>query len=127
LDQHSYRTPSFYSYSFNFPSIEESTLAATTPASTPPTISQTKIFNKVGITKNPIQNTSDCTVSKGCFLYPSKCEGTSCKFIYKYSSDENFIHFELSAKVGSLSKPWLAIGMKYFIKIKNDSCFFCLF
>jgi hypothetical protein len=59
------------------------------------------------------QNTTDCTVTKGCFLSPANCEGTSCTYIYKYSSDSNFTYFELSANVASLSKPWLAIGKNF--------------
>ena len=59
------------------------------------------------------KDTSDCGVTRGCYLSPTNCQGISCKFIYKYTSDANSTFFNLYANVGSTVNSWIGIGFSF--------------
>jgi hypothetical protein len=69
-----------------------------------------------GITVNKIdyislKDTSDCGITKGCFLYPSSCSGSTCTFIFKYLTVGIYTNFGLYASTASIgSSAYVAIG-----------------
>ena len=62
-----------------------------------------------------IKDTNGCGTQYGCYLSPSSCEGTSCKFIFKWSSfgSLDYVRFIIMVNRDSslLAASYVAIGL----------------